>query len=149
MKKLSGGRLSARVFVSVLGAALALSACDIPGSINPFKEAPVTTGPVDNSPPPEQASLDVQVLQDIPTFDRCDFLNREYCMFPFPNDYFTVEDASTDTGRRIVTCLIEERFLEKMQGYHWILRSWVPIHVALTTLCFPWLIVHIITVFML
>ena len=54
-----------------------------------------------------------------------------------------------DTGRRIVTCLIEERFLEKMQGYHWILRSWVPIHVALTTLCFPWLIVHMITVFML
>lgn len=54
-----------------------------------------------------------------------------------------------DTGRRIVTCLIEERFLEKMQTYHWILRSWVPIHVALTTLCFPWLIVHMITVFML
>jgi hypothetical protein len=54
-----------------------------------------------------------------------------------------------DTARRIVTCLVEERFLEQMQGYHWILRSWVPIHVALTTLCFPWLIVHIITVFML
>lgn len=54
-----------------------------------------------------------------------------------------------DTGKRIVTCLVEERFLEQMQGYHWILRAWVPIHVALTTLCFPWLIVHIITVFML
>ncbi len=54
-----------------------------------------------------------------------------------------------DTAKRIVTCLVEERFLEKMQSYHWILRAWVPIHVALTTLCFPWLIVHVITVFML
>jgi hypothetical protein len=54
-----------------------------------------------------------------------------------------------DTGKRVVTCLVEVRFLEQMQGYHWILRSWVPIHVALTTLCFPWLIVHIITVFLL
>jgi hypothetical protein len=54
-----------------------------------------------------------------------------------------------DTARRIVTCLVEERFLEQMQGYHWLLRSWVPIHVALTTLCFPWLIVHVVTVFLL
>ncbi|MDP2343639.1 MAG: hypothetical protein Q8O67_21955 [Deltaproteobacteria bacterium] len=54
-----------------------------------------------------------------------------------------------ETGKRIVTCLVEERFFEQMQGYHWILRAWVPIHVALTTLCFPWLIIHVITVFML
>jgi len=54
-----------------------------------------------------------------------------------------------ETAKRIVSCLVEERFLEQMQGYHWILRSWVPIHVALTTLCFPWLIVHIVTVFLL
>jgi hypothetical protein len=54
-----------------------------------------------------------------------------------------------DTGKRIITCLVEERFLEQMQGYHWILRAWVPVHVALTTLCFPWLIIHMITVFLL
>ena len=54
-----------------------------------------------------------------------------------------------DTARRLVTCLVEERFLEQMQGYHWMLRAWVPVHVALTTLCFPWLIVHIVTVFLL
>jgi hypothetical protein len=54
-----------------------------------------------------------------------------------------------DTAKRLVTCLVEERFLEQMQGYHWILRAWLPIHVALTTLCFPWLIVHIVTVFLL
>jgi uncharacterized membrane protein (DUF485 family) len=54
-----------------------------------------------------------------------------------------------DVGKRIVACLIEERFLDKMQSYHWSLRAWLPLHVALTTLCFPWLIVHIITVFLL
>lgn len=54
-----------------------------------------------------------------------------------------------DTAKRLVTCLVEERFLEQMQGYHWLLRAWVPVHVALTTLCFPWLIVHIVTVFLL
>jgi len=54
-----------------------------------------------------------------------------------------------DTGKRVVTCLVEERFLEQMGGYHWLLRAWVPIHVALTTLCFPWLIIHVITVFLL
>lgn len=54
-----------------------------------------------------------------------------------------------ETAKRVVTCLVEERFLGQMQTYHWLLRAWVPIHVALTTLCFPWLIVHIITVFML
>ena len=54
-----------------------------------------------------------------------------------------------ETAKRIVTCLVEERFLEQMQGYHWLLRAWVPVHVALTTLCFPWLIIHVITVFLL
>ena len=54
-----------------------------------------------------------------------------------------------DTARRVLTCLVEERFLEQMQRYHWLLRAWVPVHVALTTLCFPWLIVHIVTVFLL
>ncbi|MBM4282643.1 MAG: hypothetical protein FJ137_18465 [Deltaproteobacteria bacterium] len=54
-----------------------------------------------------------------------------------------------ETARRIVTCLVEERFLDQMQRYHWALRAWIPVHVALTTLCFPWLIIHMITVFLL
>jgi hypothetical protein len=54
-----------------------------------------------------------------------------------------------ETARRIVTCLVEDRFLDQMQGYHWLLRAWVPVHVALTTLCFPWLVIHMITVFLL
>jgi hypothetical protein len=32
---------------------------------------------------------------------RCDPLDPSLCMQPFPNDYFTVDDPSTDTGRRL------------------------------------------------
>jgi hypothetical protein len=31
----------------------------------------------------------------------CDFLDPAKCLYPFPNDYFTVLDRSTDTGRRV------------------------------------------------
>ncbi len=31
----------------------------------------------------------------------CDFLDPAKCLYPFPNDYFTVPDPSTDTGRRV------------------------------------------------
>ena len=31
----------------------------------------------------------------------CDFLDTSECLYPFPSDYFTVADASTDTGRRV------------------------------------------------
>ncbi|MDX6616988.1 MAG: hypothetical protein QOD60_2079 [Solirubrobacterales bacterium] len=33
--------------------------------------------------------------------NRCDFLDTAVCLQPFPNDYFTVGDPSTDTGRRV------------------------------------------------
>ena len=33
--------------------------------------------------------------------DRCDFLDPAVCLQPWPNDYFTVADATTDTGRRL------------------------------------------------
>jgi len=65
----------------------------------PLSPAPLP--PVDNSPPPPATSLDPQVLIDVPSFDRCDFLNREYCLFPWPNNWFTTADASKDTGLRI------------------------------------------------
>src|SRR3989441_1118914 len=31
----------------------------------------------------------------------CDFLDPSVCLYPFPDDWFTVADASTDTGRRV------------------------------------------------
>ena len=33
--------------------------------------------------------------------DRCDFLDPAVCLQPFPNDYFTVDDATTATGKRL------------------------------------------------
>ncbi len=35
-----------------------------------------------------------------PNADRCDFLDTSVCMYPFPNDYYTV-NAATPTGKRI------------------------------------------------
>jgi hypothetical protein len=34
-------------------------------------------------------------------FDRCDFLDGADCLLPFPNDWFTTSDATTDTNRRV------------------------------------------------
>lgn len=33
---------------------------------------------------------------------RCDFIDPYHCMFPFPNDFFTVEDPKSPTSRRVV-----------------------------------------------
>jgi hypothetical protein len=38
---------------------------------------------------------------DTSNADRCDFLDPAICLQPWPNDYFTVPDQSTDTDRRI------------------------------------------------
>ncbi|MES0872559.1 hypothetical protein [Sinimarinibacterium thermocellulolyticum] len=72
--------------------ALMLAAC---GSSHP-------TSGVD-LPPLRDETLDAQLVDAIEqTRARgCDFLEPAYCLFPWPNDYFTVADAATDTGRRI------------------------------------------------
>ena len=38
---------------------------------------------------------------DLTNADRCDFLDPAQCLLPWPNDFFTVVDATTDTGRRV------------------------------------------------
>ena len=38
---------------------------------------------------------------DTSNADRCDFLDPTICMQPWPNDYFTVADSNTATGRRL------------------------------------------------
>jgi hypothetical protein len=38
---------------------------------------------------------------DVTAADRCDFMDPAVCLQPWPNDYFTVADGSTDTGRRL------------------------------------------------
>jgi hypothetical protein len=38
---------------------------------------------------------------DTSNADRCDFLDPAVCLQPWPNDYFTVADPNSDTGRRV------------------------------------------------
>ncbi|MDI3289478.1 hypothetical protein [Polyangium sp. 15x6] len=38
---------------------------------------------------------------DVTNADRCDFLDTAHCLFPWPNDHFTVADPTTSTGRRV------------------------------------------------
>jgi hypothetical protein len=38
---------------------------------------------------------------DLSNAERCDFLDPAVCLFPWPNDHFTVADRTTDTGRRL------------------------------------------------
>lgn len=38
---------------------------------------------------------------DLASATRCDVLDPSRCLLPFPNDFFTVPDAATDTGRRV------------------------------------------------
>jgi hypothetical protein len=42
---------------------------------------------------------------DLSDADRCDWLDPTKCLFPFPNDRFTVADPATDTGRRVAFAL--------------------------------------------
>jgi hypothetical protein len=60
-----------------------------------------------------------------------------------------VAPEKKDWLKRIITCEVEEVFLDRMLTYHFLLRAWLPVHVALTTLCFPWLIFHVISVFLI
>jgi hypothetical protein len=43
------------------------------------------------------SELCVPALKD----NMCDSLDPSFCMYPFPNDHFTVPDSSTDTKRRV------------------------------------------------
>ena len=38
---------------------------------------------------------------DLSTADRCDPIDTSRCLYPWPNDHFTVRDKSTPTGRRV------------------------------------------------
>jgi hypothetical protein len=90
---LARARTAVRIVLFVVAAG-ALAACG--GSSAP------PTSARGGGVPPQQASIDNQLPSGTAsTAERCDFLDPSYCLFPFPNDYFTVADGSTDTGRRV------------------------------------------------
>ncbi len=45
--------------------------------------------------------LDTGAGIDLAHADRCDFIGNGDCLFPFPNDHFTVRDPTTPTRRRV------------------------------------------------
>lgn len=47
------------------------------------------------------ASVSWEPNVDTATSDRCDPIAARKCLMPFPNDFFTVADASSGTGRRV------------------------------------------------
>ena len=47
------------------------------------------------------ASFSFEPTIDLTDADRCDWLDPAVCLYPFPNDFFTVEDLATDTDRRV------------------------------------------------
>ena len=54
-------------------------------------------GPEPPAPPPPREPIDYETQNA----DRCDVIDQAACLFPFPNDHFTVADPTTDTGRRL------------------------------------------------
>ncbi len=51
---------------------------------------------------------------DLSAADRCDPIDPAHCLFPFPNDFFTVADASMDTGRRVA--LVRDSLPANLEG---------------------------------
>lgn len=45
-------------------------------------------------------SVDPETI-DVSQADYCDITQTEYCLFPFPSDFFTREDVATPTGKRV------------------------------------------------
>src|SRR3954454_7785394 len=50
---------------------------------------------------PQQINGPAGTVADAATQDHCDPIDPHACLLPFPNDYFTVADATTATGRRL------------------------------------------------
>jgi len=59
---------------------------------------------------------------DTPNADRCEILDSDNCMFPWPSSAFTVADDSTATGRRVN--LATESMPANKQGVHVDTAEW-------------------------
>lgn len=85
--------LGLRSVIAVLAAVLL---CFVPGVAGAARgDKPAGS----DEPSGDRAKSTQQV--DTTDSDHCDFLDRAVCLQPWPNDYFTIKDSSTDTGRRL------------------------------------------------
>ncbi|MGZ4705655.1 MAG: hypothetical protein ACXWCM_12370, partial [Acidimicrobiales bacterium] len=63
-----------------------------------------SAGAAQASPPAAAASattVNGRLAVATPDADRCDILDQKRCLLPYPSDFFTVADATTDTGKRV------------------------------------------------
>lgn len=65
------------------------------------------------------------------------------------NSDTAVEGRDRDTLRALLLTEVQQAIYAQQMKYHNVLRFWLPTHIALTTLCLPWLVLHVITVFLL
>src|SRR5437764_1803373 len=65
--------------------------------------APVALGHGESGGPlgPQQITGPAGTVADAATQDHCDPIDPHACLLPFPNDYFTVADPTTATGKRL------------------------------------------------
>lgn len=84
-----------RISLSVL-VALTLAACGDDGR-PATSDAPPAPTPAPTPEPPMEETIDL----DVADADVCDPLDRRHCLLPFPSDFFTAADDSSDTGRRV------------------------------------------------
>lgn len=95
--------------ITEITSALSVAGDEASGEIDPALLAPgrnslFVTISTDGDAIPETiltSSFSWEPALDLSTADRCDPLDPAVCLYPFPNDHFTREDAASDTGRRV------------------------------------------------
>ncbi|HEX2551864.1 MAG TPA: hypothetical protein VHK64_09755, partial [Nocardioidaceae bacterium] len=109
----AGGRgvavIAAAALLAVCASAAARTTASTPASSSPSTTASPGTGELHTEPNPDPRPLHVEVGPGaaieaggtLSVAGSCDELDPKACLLPFPNDRFTVPDASTDTGRLV------------------------------------------------
>ncbi len=91
--------ITKRIVIDAHGATAQLHAADLtPGLVTIKARAERRHGDEHES---GYASVSWEPAVDIATADRCDPIAARKCLMPFPNDFFTVADGTSETGRRV------------------------------------------------
>ncbi len=72
-----------------------------PADISPGLSDVVAVASTPGGPVEVSAVFSWEPAVDVTTADRCEFLGQSRCMLPFPDDWYTRSDGTTDTGRRV------------------------------------------------
>jgi hypothetical protein len=82
------------------GYAATINAADLAPGLNRL-EARASSGRRHSLTRVASVTISWEPAVDVSLAARCDFLGQSRCALPFPNDWFTTPDPSTDTGRRV------------------------------------------------